>query len=70
VPHAARRGAAGCAPAWHRLLRWAAEHADLIGLSGLGRTLDDGHHHEVRWRPEQIDAQVELAGATPVEARH
>jgi probable F420-dependent oxidoreductase len=51
-----------------RLLGWAAEHADLIGLGGLGRTLDDGHRHEVRWRREQIDAQVELAGGKPVEA--
>lgn len=51
-----------------RLLGWAAEHADLIGLSGLGRTLDDGHRHEARWRPDQVDAQVELAGGKPVEA--
>src|SRR4051794_21636571 len=33
-----------------RLLRWAAGHADLIGLTGLGRTLEDGHMHETRWR--------------------
>jgi alkanesulfonate monooxygenase SsuD/methylene tetrahydromethanopterin reductase-like flavin-dependent oxidoreductase (luciferase family) len=51
-----------------RLLGWAAGHADLIGLSGLGRTLDDGHRHEVRWRPDQVDAQVELTGGKPVEA--
>jgi probable F420-dependent oxidoreductase len=42
-----------------RLLRWAGEHADIVGLSGLGRTLADGHSHEARWRPEQVDAQVE-----------
>ena len=51
-----------------RLLRWAARHADLIGLSGLGRTLPDGHRHEVRWRPDQVDAQVELCGERPREA--
>ncbi|MBL7260618.1 LLM class flavin-dependent oxidoreductase [Paractinoplanes lichenicola] len=51
-----------------RLLRWAAEHADLIGLSGLGRTLDDGHTHEARWRRDQVDAQIELCGDKPVEA--
>jgi probable F420-dependent oxidoreductase len=51
-----------------RLLGWAAEHADLIGLSGLGRTLPDGHRHEARWRGDQIDAQVELAGGRPLEA--
>ncbi|GLW30679.1 LLM class flavin-dependent oxidoreductase [Actinoplanes regularis] len=51
-----------------RLLRWAAEHADLIGLSGLGRTLADGHMHEARYHPDQVDAQVELTGGKPVEA--
>lgn len=42
-----------------RMLRWAGAHADVVGLSGLGRTLADGHHHAVRWRPDQIDAQIE-----------
>jgi alkanesulfonate monooxygenase SsuD/methylene tetrahydromethanopterin reductase-like flavin-dependent oxidoreductase (luciferase family) len=26
-----------------RVLRYAAEHADVVGLFGLGRTLEDGH---------------------------
>lgn len=51
-----------------RLLAWAAGNADLIGLSGLGRTLADGHSHTVRWRPDEIDAQVELCGDRPREA--
>jgi probable F420-dependent oxidoreductase len=51
-----------------RLLRWARDHADLIGLSGLGRTLEDGHSHTVRWRLDQIDEQVEALGGRPVEA--
>lgn len=51
-----------------RLLRWAAENADIIGLSGLGRTLADGHMHEARWRPDQIDAQIELVRGATVEA--
>jgi probable F420-dependent oxidoreductase len=51
-----------------RLLRWASRHADLIGLSGLGRTLPDGHMHEVRWTAEEIDAQVALCGDKPREA--
>ena len=51
-----------------RLLRWAAAHADLIGLSGLGKTLPDGHSHGVRWGRDQIDAQVELCGGKPLEA--
>ncbi|MFD0504967.1 hypothetical protein ACFQ0G_22785 [Streptomyces chiangmaiensis] len=29
-------------------------------LSGLGRTLADGHSHETRWRGDDIDRQVEL----------
>ncbi|GAA2641538.1 LLM class flavin-dependent oxidoreductase [Paractinoplanes durhamensis] len=51
-----------------RLLAWAAEHADLIGLSGLGRTLPDGHSHTTRWAIDQIDAQVGLCGDKPTEA--
>lgn len=51
-----------------RLLGWASKHADLIGLSGLGRTLADGRRHEVRWRLDQVDAQVELCGDKPTEA--
>jgi probable F420-dependent oxidoreductase len=48
-----------------RMLRWAGEHADIVGLSGLGRTLPDGHRHEARWRPGQVDQQIEqvVAGA-------
>jgi probable F420-dependent oxidoreductase len=43
-----------------RLLQLAAEEADIVGLSGLGRTLADGHHHEARWRADQIRGQLEL----------
>jgi len=39
-------------------LAHAARHADIIGLMGLGRTLSDGDHHEVRWQPERLDATV------------
>jgi probable F420-dependent oxidoreductase len=39
-----------------RLLAYAVAHADIVGLSGLGRTLPDGHSHEVRWRAADIDA--------------
>ncbi|WP_254666043.1 LLM class flavin-dependent oxidoreductase [Streptomyces sp. WMMB 322] len=42
------------------LLDWAGAHADIVGLSGLGRTLPDGHTHEVRWSAADIDGQVEL----------
>lgn len=43
-----------------RLLTHAARHADIVGLNGLGRTLPDGHRHELRWSPEQVDEQVQL----------
>jgi len=51
-----------------RLLRWAAERADIIGLGGMGRTLPDGHRHEVRWRSHEIDAQVDLVRGRTLEA--
>jgi probable F420-dependent oxidoreductase len=51
-----------------RLLRWAAENADVIGLSGLGRTLPDGHRHDVRWRLDQIDEQLEPLRGKTMEA--
>lgn len=42
------------------LLRWGGAHADAVGLSGLGRTLPDGHAHTVSWSPEQLDGHVAL----------
>jgi probable F420-dependent oxidoreductase len=50
-----------------RLLSWARDNADLIGLSGLGKTLEDGHSHTVRWRLDEIDAQVEAVRGKQVE---
>ncbi|SBT45099.1 LLM class flavin-dependent oxidoreductase [Micromonospora auratinigra] len=48
------------------LLRWAGAHADVVGLTGFGRTLPDGHAHDVRWRADQLEAQLDqvAAGAT------
>ncbi|MEV4756441.1 TIGR03621 family F420-dependent LLM class oxidoreductase [Micromonospora sp. NPDC049559] len=40
------------------LLRWAGAHADVVGIAGFGRTLADGHTHEVRWRAQEIEAQL------------
>jgi len=55
------------------ILRAAARHADVVALSGLGRTLPDGHHHEVRWSRADLDRQLRvvreearLAGTGPV----
>ena len=39
-------------------LAHAARHADIIGLTMLGRTLEDGQRHEVRWEAERLDATV------------
>lgn len=51
-----------------RLLRWAAEHADVVGLSGLGRTLADGHSHDVRWSLAAIDAHLDTVRGAVLEA--
>lgn len=41
------------------LLAHAGAHADIVGLQGLGRTLEDGHRHEVRWTAEHLDRQLD-----------
>jgi probable F420-dependent oxidoreductase len=41
------------------LLEHAGGHADIIGLQGLARTLDDGHRHTVRWTTDHLDRQLE-----------
>lgn len=50
------------------LLRWAGATADAVGFSGLGRTLPDGHRHEVRWSVGAVDAQVALVRDGAVSA--
>jgi probable F420-dependent oxidoreductase len=41
-----------------RLVRLGCEFADVVELAGIGRTLPDGHHHEPRWSPAQVDSAV------------
>lgn len=41
------------------LLSHAGAHADIIGLQGLGRTLEDGHRHTVKWTVDHLDTQLE-----------
>lgn len=53
-----------------RLLAYASQKADIIGLTGLGRTLEGGHLHEARWAQDQIEDMFSLvakesAGRTP-----
>ncbi|MCU1393787.1 MAG: putative oxidoreductase [Ilumatobacteraceae bacterium] len=52
-------------------LAHAARHADTIGLTMMGRTLDDGQRHEVRWQADRLDSTAahihEQAGDRDVE---
>jgi probable F420-dependent oxidoreductase len=43
-----------------QVLRVAAARADVVALSGLGRTRPDGHRHEVRWASADLDAQLNV----------
>ena len=43
-----------------RVLRLAAQQADIVGFTGLGRTRPDGQRHEMEWEAQQIDAKVAL----------
>lgn len=46
-----------------QVLRAAARRADVVGLSGLGRTLPDGHQHEARWSVADLQGQLQLVAA-------
>lgn len=55
-----------------RVLRSAAQRAEVVGVAGLGRTLADGHRHEVDWSPEglaRIASVVNSAARRRVAAR-
>jgi probable F420-dependent oxidoreductase len=43
-----------------RVLRVAARHADIVGVTGLGRTLADGHRQQVDWSPAGLRRTVDL----------
>ena len=40
-------------------LAHAVRHADIVAPTMLGRTLEDGHRHEVRWEATRLDDTVE-----------
>ncbi|MEJ7563004.1 MAG: TIGR03621 family F420-dependent LLM class oxidoreductase [Ilumatobacteraceae bacterium] len=42
------------------LLSHAGSHADIVGFTGLGTTLADGHHHSVRMSDDVMDAEVAM----------
>jgi alkanesulfonate monooxygenase SsuD/methylene tetrahydromethanopterin reductase-like flavin-dependent oxidoreductase (luciferase family) len=50
------------------ILRAAARHADVVAISGLGRTLPDGHRHEVRWSRADLNRQLQLVGEEAQQA--
>jgi hypothetical protein len=39
-------------------LAHAVRHADIVAPTMLGRTKEDGQHHEVRWEAERLDDTV------------
>ncbi|HVA71444.1 MAG TPA: TIGR03621 family F420-dependent LLM class oxidoreductase [Acidimicrobiales bacterium] len=43
-----------------RLLTFAAENADVVGVSGLSKTLADGHSHEVDWHSDSLNRTFDL----------
>ena len=43
----------------HRVLGYGARNADVVSMTGSGRTLADGHHHEVLWHRSEVDRRVE-----------
>jgi probable F420-dependent oxidoreductase len=51
-----------------RVLALAGRVADIVGFTGLGKTLADGHRHEAMWNPEEVDASVRCIGTerTPI----
>jgi probable F420-dependent oxidoreductase len=51
-----------------KVLRAAARRADVVGLAGLGRTLADGHQHEVRWSAADLRGQLDLIRAEADQA--
>lgn len=51
-----------------RVLRFAARHADVVGITGLGRTLGDGHRHDVDWSPPATERTLEVVRSTAAPA--
>lgn len=51
-----------------RLLRHAAAHAEVVGITGLGRTLADGHDHAVDWTSAGIARVVDIVGSAAAAA--
>ncbi len=46
------------------VLTLAATMADIVGVTGLGKTLADGHSHEAKWQWDTLDATFNLIRST------
>jgi probable F420-dependent oxidoreductase len=54
-----------------RVLAFAAEYADIVGITGLGKTLSDGHSHEAEWSPAALErSRGEVATVAQRAGRH
>ena len=40
------------------VLQFSGRRADIVGITGLGRTMPDGHHHEVDWSRDALEATI------------
>ncbi len=49
--------------AGRRVLALGARRADVVGVTGLGRTREDGHRHDVDWSRAALDASFAHLGA-------
>jgi probable F420-dependent oxidoreductase len=49
-----------------RLLTFAAENADIVGVTGLVKLLADGHSNEADWRTESLNRTFDLIRSTTV----
>ncbi|MGH9047586.1 MAG: LLM class flavin-dependent oxidoreductase [Acidimicrobiales bacterium] len=43
-----------------KVLRFAAATAGIVGVTGLGKTLSDGHRHEANWTEPALDQMFEI----------
>jgi probable F420-dependent oxidoreductase len=53
-----------------RVLRFAGRHATIVGISGLARTLADGHRHEVDWSQEAVQHTVDTIRSAADDGHH
>lgn len=52
-----------------RVLTLAGRVADIAGVTGLGRTLADGHRHEVRWDSESVSHTIDTVRSAVPDGR-